>query len=231
VKQLHGLAVLLFGICSALSCQRRTTTAKVSRHDGGSAPSLVANESSAYVRLLPIADAGAPMNSVANNDVIVDSPSWPDGTKSLRLTWVIYPAVMRKERPDIEFPARQIEIVVSSGKVARHFATEERYSVTYATSMQRLCQGPPFTKARVAELFMNGGGNTVLAVDRKGSELQLTEELSSDGQCEPGPCPIKSKLLARIPTPPNVPITEHFHIVEGRGVEHDEACESTPVDG
>jgi hypothetical protein len=237
-KRLRRLAALAFGIGIAASCQRGTSTSNTTRQQDNPAPSVVAGESSARIPPLPLAIAGqangpAATTPTANgptthDDLVVDSPPWPEGMKSIRLAWVIYPDMMRKER-GVEFPARRIELVLRSGKIARRFTTEQRYSITYATSMQRRCQGPAFSQGRVAELFMNGGGNTVLAVDRKGSELLLTEEHSSDGRCEPAPCPTDRKLLARFPVPKEVQVTEHFHIVEGKGKEHDETCEPAPA--
>ena len=170
-------------------------------------------------------DSGAQQNPANVGVTLLDKPAWPDGTKKLRLTWVIYPANMRKEREGIEVPVRMIELILRAGSVVRRFSAEERYSITYATAMQRRGQGPPFTQDRVAELTMNGGGNLVMAVDRKGTELHLSEEFSSDGLCEPVPCPVRSVTLARFTVPAQVSIEEYFRVVEGMGNEYDEACE------
>ena len=139
------------------------------------------------------------------------------------LTWVVYPVVMRGSEHDV--PTRQVELVVRAGNVARRFAVPEAYSVSYATAMQRRCQEPKFTGADVAELYMNGGGNTVLAVERHGDALTLVERTSSDGLCEPGPCPVHTTTLARFPIPPRVSLEERFHVVNGPGDEHDESCD------
>jgi hypothetical protein len=73
-------------------------------------------------------------------------------------------------------------------------------------------------------LYLNGGGNLVFAVEHRGDELVVTEEESSDGLCEPGPCPVHSTELSRIPVPRGVTFEEVFHVVEGPGREYDEPC-------
>jgi hypothetical protein len=150
----------------------------------------------------------------------LDAPPWPDGVRKLQLTWAVYPAVT-----DRAVPGRRIELVVRAGAVARRFAVEVNSSIVYSISMQRHCQEPHYGGRRVAELYMNGGGNEVLAVEREGNELTLVEQQSADGLCEPDPCPVHATTLVRIPVPAGVELEERFHYVEGPGREYDEHCE------
>jgi hypothetical protein len=154
----------------------------------------------------------------------LDADLSPSGVAKIRLTWVIYPATTRKALSGAEVQVRRIELVARVGDVAHRVATEARDTIMYAIGMQRRCQGPRFTGARVAELYMNGGGNLVYAVDREGDELVVSEQLSADGLCEPPPCPIHAREIGRIAVPPGGRFDEIFHVVDSPGREHDEAC-------
>jgi hypothetical protein len=149
---------------------------------------------------------------------LLDTPPWPDKTTRIRLTWVLYPVVMRSD-----VPARRIELVARAGAVARRFATERSYNgLAYVLQMQPCSDISP---KRPAELFMNGAGNTVYSVTRDGDVLVVSVGESADGLCEPGPCPVARTTLARIPVPPGVTFEQRFHVVdEGGKSEHDETC-------
>lgn len=164
------------------------------------------------------ADARSPFPDGAP---FVDSPPWPAGFKKMRLTWVVYPVVVRGNG----LPTRQIELVVRAGEVARRLRTEVRGSVSYATAMQPDCARAPGEPIRSAQLFMNGGGNTELLAARHGDELWLAEDDSSDGLCEPSPCPSNVTLLGHMTVPADVTFEERFHVIESASAEHDEACE------
>lgn len=146
------------------------------------------------------------------------------------LTWAVYPGAMRRGPGDSDVPTRRIELVVRTGATARRFATDESYSVSYATAMQSRCQDPHWRlpPPMVAQLSMNGGGNLDLTVRREGDQLTLVREISSDGLCEPSPCPVHTTVLAHIPVPAKATFEERFHVVEGPGgaAEHDEFCEA-----
>lgn len=149
---------------------------------------------------------------------LLDSPPWPDAATRIRLTWVLYPVVMRND-----VPARRIELVVRAGVMARRFVTERSYSgLAYALQMQPCSDISP---KMPAELFMNGAGNTVYSVTRDGDVLVVSVGESADGLCEPGPCPVARTTLARIPVPPGVTFEQRFHVVDQGGKsEHDETC-------
>jgi hypothetical protein len=213
---------LVAALCvTSMTCRSAKQPPTVSLPDSSITPTTAALSQNAAIDVTP--DAAASARSSATVPVL-DTPPWPDGATKLLLTWVVYPAVMRAVRGGADVPTRRIELVVRAGTAARRFATEDRYSVMYATAMQRRCQGPPFERARVAELYMNGGGNSVFAIDRRADELVLTHAISTDGLCEPAPCPAPSVTLARIPIPPRVAIEERFHIVDDASHEHDETC-------
>ena len=162
----------------------------------------------------------APSSSSATLPVL-DAPAWPAATTKLLLTWVVYPVVMRPATGGAEVPTRQIELVIRAGEVARRFRTELVSGVFYATATQRRCQHPTSFGKRVAELYLNGGANLVLAVDRDSDGLVLTREVSSDGLCQPSPCPIERTPLARIRIPSHAALEERFHVVEDGQREHD----------
>jgi hypothetical protein len=180
------------------------------------------------VRAQHAIDASIRVERTRPNDAsaakVIDKPDWPVSMKRLTATWVIYPAVMRPVRSDVSVPSRLVEIVLRSGAVARRYAVQEYSTITYATDMQSRCTGGRLPKTRVAELFMNGTGNLWLALERRGDALELIEQSSSDGLCEDGPCRIESETLAHFPVPASVSVDERFHVVEGRGIEHDEFC-------
>jgi hypothetical protein len=173
-------------------------------------------------------DGGAAADSGSVRDVrndgpdtppVVDSPPWPAGVKSMRLTWVIYPAVMRND-----VPTRRIELVVRAGDVARRLGTQIVGTIGYAIAMQPDCQVARDGGVRSAQLFLNGGGNMTLSAQRHDAELWLSEDTSADGLCDPGPCPSTATTIGRMTVPPDVLFDERFHVVDGPSSEHDERC-------
>jgi hypothetical protein len=165
-----------------------------------------------------VARSASVTRAAVDGGPLLDAPPWPAGTKKMRLTWVVYATVMRNN-----LPTRRIELVIRAGDVVRRLSTEARGSVFYATVMQPDCSRTP-GQIKDARLYMNGGGNTELVADRHGEELWLSEEDSSDGLCDPSPCPVVSTLLGRMAVPSEVTFDERFHIVESAGDEHDESC-------
>lgn len=152
---------------------------------------------------------------------LLDSPAWPAGVKKMRLTWVLYPVVMRNND---SVPVRHVELVLRANEVARRLGTDVIGTVSYTTQMQPDCRRPRGEVIESAQLFLNGGGNTELIADRRGDELWLTESTSADGLCEPGPCPSTNTLLGRMSLPAGVVFEERFHVVNGPSDEHDESC-------
>ncbi|HEY8087292.1 MAG TPA: hypothetical protein VIF09_05595 [Polyangiaceae bacterium] len=156
----------------------------------------------------PPGDGGASSPAAPSPDAgrtddppLLDTPGWPTGVKKMRLTWVLYPVVSRDNDPA---PARRVELVVRANAVARRLATEVTGSVGYLTSMQPDCQRLPGEAIKSARLFLNGGGNTELIADRHGDELWLSVSTSSDGLCEPDPCPSTDTLVGRMSLPADV---------------------------
>jgi hypothetical protein len=156
---------------------------------------------------------------------LLDTPAWPAGVKKMRLTWVLYPVVFRNNN---SVPVRRVELVIRAGDVARRLSTDVIGSVSYITQMQPDCQRPRGEVIKSARLYLNGGGNTELIADRRGEELWLSESDSSDGLCEPDPCPSTDTVLGRMSLPADVVLEERFHIVNGPSDEHDEPC-ATPL--
>jgi hypothetical protein len=156
---------------------------------------------------------------------VIDNPPWPEHTTHILLAWVLYPVVMRNG-----IASRLIELVARAGSVARRFATEQRTTIFYTLEMQPCSE---LSSSRVALLYMNGGGNVVYVATRQSDTLVLSIEESPDGLCEPDPCPVSKKLLARIPVPPGVAFEQRFHVVDVDGdarTEHDEACPPREAD-
>jgi hypothetical protein len=175
-------------------------------------------------------DGGASTPAVADGGQTgdpprLDTPAWPAGMKKMRLTWVLYPVVFRKDEPA---PVRRVELVIRAGDVVRRLGAEVVGSVSYLTQMQPDCQRPRGEAIKSARLFLNGGGNTELVADRRGEELWLSESDSSDGLCEPDPCPSTDRVLGRMSLPADVVLEERFHVVDGPSDEHDEPCATGP---
>jgi hypothetical protein len=221
--------MLVAGLAAACQARPAPNTER-NGPDVGAAPESPLTVASARQPPPPIAgqsvtDAAAEAASLPPRPNVFEAGLWSSDVTKIRLTWVVYPATTRKAAAGAEVQVRRIELVARAGTVAHRVATEARDSIVYATGMQRRCQGPRFTGTRVAELYMNGGGNLVYAVDREGDHLVVSEQVSTDGLCEPAPCPIHSKEIARIPVPPDARFEEVFHVVDSPGAEHDEACD------
>jgi hypothetical protein len=159
--------------------------------------------------------------SAAPDSGALESSPWPSGTKTMLLTWVLYPVVFRNN-----VPVRQVELVIRAGAISRRLRTEVLTTVTYGLGMQTLCSRPPHEVFKSASISFNGGGNAVLIADRHGDELWLSENDGTDGLCEPDPCPTTTTTMGRMPLPADVVFNEErIHIVDGPGNEHDEQCE------
>ena len=170
----------------------------------------------------PVADASSARGASPDGGPLLGAPPWPPGVARMRLTWVIYPVVIRNNST----PVRRVELVLRVGEVSQRLDTEVALSVAYAVAMQPDCHRRPGEVIRSAELDFNGGGNVVLVADRHGDELWLSEVDSSDGLCEPSPCPRTTTLRGRMAVPSGVAFDERFHIVDGAGAEHDEVCQA-----
>jgi hypothetical protein len=168
--------------------------------------------------------AGSTVTSAVADSGALEVSLWPSGTKTMLLTWVLYPVVLRNN-----VPVRLVELVIRAGAVSRRLRTEVMTTVTYALGMQSLCSRRPHEVFKSASISFNGGGNAVLIADRHGDELWLSEDDGTDGLCEPGPCPTTNTMIGRMPLPADVVFSEErIHIVDGPGNEHDERCETTP---
>jgi hypothetical protein len=170
-----------------------------------------------------VVDGGVSNSALVNRPPLLDTPPWPAGVKKMRLTWVLYPVVFRNNNSE---PVRRVELVIRAGDVARRLSTEVIGTVSYP--MQPDCQRPRDEVVQSARLYLYGGGNAELIADRHGDELWLSESDSSDGLCEPGPCPSTDTLLARMSLPADVVFEERFHAVSGPSDEHDEPCAMPP---
>jgi hypothetical protein len=132
-----------------------------------------------------ISDAGAPLPVV--------EPTGP-----VTLTWVVHPT---RGMPGVDMAVRRIDVMLTVGKERHIISTDVRGSVFFDMSMQPLCYGGPHRKGGpVSELFMNGGGNQWLSVDRTDNgALEVTVNQSSDGNCDEGDkhvsCPVSTSSI------------------------------------
>jgi hypothetical protein len=220
----HGALLVLF-----VACQSREPTAVRAAASSTVVDVNTVPRTKVVVEATP-GDGGVSSPALADKGQtgappLLDTPAWPAGVKKMRLTWVLYPVVSRNND---SVPVRRIELVLRAGDVARRLSTEVIGSVSYITQMQPDCQRPRGEVIKSARLFLNGGGNTEIIADRRGEELRLSESDSSDGLCDPGPCPSTDTVLGRVSLPADVVFEERFHVVNGPSDEHDEPCATPP---
>jgi hypothetical protein len=222
----HGALLVLFVACQSREPSPVRAVAMSTVADAGT----VARTDVTVDATATPGDGGPSSPASADKDPtgappLLDTPAWPAGVKQMRLTWVLYPVVSRKGD---SMPVRRVELVVRANDVARRLSTEVVGSVGFLIQMQPDCQRARGEAIKSAELFLNGGGNLELLVSRQRDELSLFESTSSDGLCEPDPCPSTDTLLGRMSVPADVVFEERFHVVNGPKDEHDEPCAAAP---